>query len=100
FWLCTLGAALDKGPLALFALAYLVIAALLIRRSPRVLLRTGWGWGLPLLLIGSGLWMYVAYQQEPEYFGSVLLGREVGMRFDAGESLKTFINSPTYPVTG
>jgi 4-amino-4-deoxy-L-arabinose transferase-like glycosyltransferase len=100
FWLCTLGAAVDKGPLALFALAYLVVAALLIRRSPKVLLRTGWWWGLPVLLIGSGLWMYGAYSIAPEYISQGLLGREVGMRFDAGESLKNVLNGLTYPITG
>jgi 4-amino-4-deoxy-L-arabinose transferase-like glycosyltransferase len=100
FWLCTLGAALDKGPLALFGLIYLVLAALVIHRRAGLLAKTGWWWGLPLVLGPMGVWSYFAYRQEPEFFQQVLLGRETAGRVaGAGRFFKTFFNGPAYVVT-
>lgn len=100
FWLCTLGAALDKGPLALFGIVYLVLAAWVLHRRPGLLARTGWWWGLPLLLLPMGYWSYTAYRQEPAFFEQVLLGRETASRVaGADRFLKTFFNGPAYVIT-
>ena len=76
FWLCVTGAILTKGPPALLALAYVVIASKLIYGSWRKLGHIGWAWGLPMSLGVVLVWAFFAYRQEPEYFGEGLLMRE------------------------
>ena len=102
FWLCTLGAALTKGPLAIFALVYLPLAALLIRRGAegwRVLRQSGWWWGLPLLVAVMGAWLAGVYRANPEFVREVLLGREVANRIGGWKVVTTFFNGPAYVIT-
>ena len=77
FWLCATGAALTKGPIALIPIAYLIAGAPILTGRWNSLKRAGFWWGLPLLLGVFGIWAYIAYRQEPEFFRQVLLGREV-----------------------
>jgi 4-amino-4-deoxy-L-arabinose transferase-like glycosyltransferase len=99
FWLCAIGAALTKGPMVLAALFYLVAAAKFINGSLKCLQRSGWWWGLPLLLAVFGGWAFLAYQQEPEFFKQILLGREIGDRVGNGKAiLSTLFDGPLYVI--
>jgi 4-amino-4-deoxy-L-arabinose transferase-like glycosyltransferase len=83
FWLCIAGAVLSKGPGALIPLLYVLIAAIVIHRDPRVLRRIGWLWGAPLLLILVGGWAALAYQRYPHAFFAIL-NEEAVKRFTTG----------------
>jgi 4-amino-4-deoxy-L-arabinose transferase-like glycosyltransferase len=100
FWLCTTAAAFTKGPSALLAIVYLLLAAKLIGGKWSTLARTGWWWGLPFLLLTVGIANYFSYQQEPEFFREVLLGREVAGRVTKpGQIFATLLNGPAYMIT-
>ena len=114
YWLCTLGSALDKGPMVLLALAYLPLAAVLIgegsdtntaRRAGRlneawgILWRSGWWWGLPLLLGCGAVFAWLAYRQEPVFFREVFLGREITGRMAGEHWYATVLHGPFYMVT-
>ncbi len=77
FWICVAGAALAKGPAALFAIAYGLLAAPLVAGSFRQARRLGWEWGLPLALACVGLWLWFAYRQDPQHVMDVLINREL-----------------------
>jgi 4-amino-4-deoxy-L-arabinose transferase-like glycosyltransferase len=77
FWLCITGAILTKGPLALLAIVYALLAARLITgdwRSIRTLRPiTG---SLAMLAI-VGTWLFFAYRTDPAHVRSVMLGAEI-----------------------
>src|SRR5205814_1732858 len=58
FWLCVAGAALAKGPAAIFAIVYALLAAPLVAGSFRRARQLGWEWGLPLVLACVGTWLW------------------------------------------
>lgn len=100
FWGCAIGAALTKGPSALLAIGYLVLGAKVLAGKWGTLRRSGWWWGLPLLLIVAGAVTYSGYLREPEFYRQVLLGREVAGRVTRpGQVLSTVLNGPVYMVT-
>ncbi|HUO07333.1 MAG TPA: hypothetical protein VM008_03305 [Phycisphaerae bacterium] len=92
-WLSITAAALTKGPIALLPILYLIVAAKYLAGSFHPLKRAGLWWGIPLLLAAVGLWSVLAYQQDPEFFRQVLLGRELSQRLlpgAAGSNIKHF----------
>lgn len=124
YWLCTAGAALAKGPMALLPLAYLPLAAILLhgefppgkpggrwpapgpavveswRQVRWVWQRSGAWWGVPLMALPCLTWGYLAWRQEPEFFRSVFLGQEITERAAGPQAfLKTFFNGPFYMLS-
>lgn len=77
FWLCISCAMLTKGPLALLAIVYALLAAKLIAgswRSIRVL-HPVVGTFFTLTVVGT--WFFFAYRTDPEHIRSVMLGAEI-----------------------
>lgn len=83
-WGCAILAGLTKGPLALMIPIYVLAASLLIHRSFRPFLRSGWWWGVPLVVGVPFLWVWAAYGQDPEFVGGELLGKELVGRMERG----------------
>lgn len=105
-WLAAGLAALTKGPVALLVPLYLVLHALLlpplctpaveavacedggwrVRLRDRLirLHRTGWWWGVPLMLAISLGWLWAAYRTDPVFVRETLLGGEVADRLHKG----------------
>jgi len=83
-WLAAGLAGLTKGPMALLIPAYAVLAALLIHRSGRRLLRLGWLWGVPIMLAPAALWLVSAYRVDPEHVRETLLHGELLERLQRG----------------
>jgi len=80
FWLCVAGAALSKGPVAVIALLYVVLAAKLIVGRWRAVNRVQWWWGGPLVLLLVGGWLWGAWLADPVGFRLGMLGDNVDHR--------------------
>lgn len=86
-WLLAAAAALTKGPLALLIPLYLILHILIITPKPdrkSTLARTSWQWGIPLMLILPGIWLWAAYRINPDHITNTLLGKELGSRVGRG----------------
>ncbi|MGB7160782.1 MAG: glycosyltransferase family 39 protein [Tepidisphaeraceae bacterium] len=90
FWLCVSGAALTKGPPALLPIIYAIVAARLIGGRWSSLRRLHFEWGLPLLVVLFGGWVWGAWRSNPTHFWDVLVGEEVTSRFSEGEPLDPY----------
>ena len=82
-WFLGACAILTKGPMAVLVPMYLLVHILIIvprgqRRS--ALSKTGWWWGIPVMVLIPGLWLWGAYQANPEHVRTVLFGQELGGR--------------------
>ena len=77
FWLCAALAGLTKGPAALIALVYGVLAARMIGGSWRSLGLLQPLLGFPLFLLINGVWLYEVWRINPEHLTHTLLGDEV-----------------------
>jgi 4-amino-4-deoxy-L-arabinose transferase-like glycosyltransferase len=88
FWACIAGAALAKGPLALFPLIYVVLAAKLIYGRWSVLGRLGWAWGLPIMIAVVAAWVVPAWMRNPTYFSESLLEGELRKQTSVREPLE------------
>ncbi|PCI09602.1 hypothetical protein COB72_06125 [bacterium] len=86
-WLLAAAAALTKGPLALLIPLYLLLHILIItpkgERKP-ALARTQWQWGIPIMLIIPGLWLWAAYRINPDHVTNTLFAKELGSRLGNG----------------
>jgi len=86
-WTLTAAAILTKGPLAIFVPVYLILHTLIItpkEQRKAALARTGWQWGIPLVLVLPGLWLYSADRINTEHVRNVLLGHELSNRVGSG----------------
>ena len=102
FWLCTAASALTKGPIALLPLGYVVLAARLVHGRWSRVHRTGWVWGLPLMLVLVAAWAVPAWRADPEYFRQKLMGGEVSnhvVYHDPVQFLKKFWKAGFYFFT-
>ena len=124
YWLCTAGAALAKGPMALLPLLYLPLAAILMRgdfadpvpggRWPQlrramgesyrqvvwIMKRSGCWWGVPLMALPCLLYAALAWRQEPAFFQNIFLGQEITERAAGPKAfLSTFLHGPFYMVS-
>jgi len=101
-WILTAAAILTKGPLALIVPLYLILHILIITpKSDRkqAIASTHWQWGIPLMLIIPGAWLYAAYRVNPDHVRNALLGQELGSRIARGGPwgiLDTLIHIPAY----
>ena len=82
-WFLGACAILTKGPLAVLVPMYLLAHILVIvpkgqRRS--AIKATGWWWGIPVMVLIPGLWLWGAYQVDPEHVRTALFGQELGGR--------------------
>jgi 4-amino-4-deoxy-L-arabinose transferase-like glycosyltransferase len=96
-WILTAAAILTKGPLAIFVPVYLILHILIITpkgQRKAALARTHWQWGIPLVLVLPGLWLYSADRINPEHVRNVLLGHELSNRVGSG-GLPGFIEALT-----
>ncbi|MBI1375083.1 MAG: hypothetical protein GC159_20380 [Phycisphaera sp.] len=76
-WLSVAGAALSKGPPAAMLLIYVVLAPGIVYGRWSLSLRSGWWWGLPLSLGLTGLWLWFAYNADPQHVTEKLIGHEM-----------------------
>jgi 4-amino-4-deoxy-L-arabinose transferase-like glycosyltransferase len=84
FWICVAGASLTKGPPALAALVYVLIAAPLFAGGWRALRRLHWWYAIPLLLLPLGLWLALGYKQSGSEFFRVIFVQELATRLTGG----------------
>lgn len=101
-WLGVWMAAMTKGFPALIPVVFVVVAARLATGRFRAVGRTGLLWGLPVVAALVGLWLALAYQQQPEHTIQRIFGYELVNR-TAGEGrfvhLTTSYKVPAYWVT-
>ena len=93
-WLAAAAALLTKGPLAALIPAYLILHILIITPKgsrKQALKRTGWLWGIPIMLLIPALWLWSAYRINPDHVSAALLGEELGER--AGFSISKLLNA-------
>jgi len=101
-WGLGASAVLTKGPFALILPIYLAAHLLLITPKAQrkaCLARTGWHWGLVLMLVIPLLWLGAAYRIDPDHVAHTLLGHELGARLGAGGMggvLRAMIQNPGY----
>jgi 4-amino-4-deoxy-L-arabinose transferase-like glycosyltransferase len=77
FWTCMALAGLTKGPPALVAVIYALVAARFIGGSWRSFNALRWWWGLPAVLLINGAWVLGVWRINPEHVRTVLWGEEV-----------------------
>lgn len=97
---------LTKGPVAVIAIVFLPLAAVIVARDRRALRSFGWQWGLPLVLVVFGAWVASVYAISPEHltqtlWGEEFYGRIVGQEDDPGKRtpltlLTGALNMPVY----
>ncbi len=86
-WLLAAAAALTKGPLALLVPLYLLFHILIITPNgsrKAAFARTHWQWGIPIMLIFPGLWLWAAYHINPDHVTNTLFAKELGSRIGNG----------------
>jgi 4-amino-4-deoxy-L-arabinose transferase-like glycosyltransferase len=77
FWLCAALAGLTKGPAALIAIAYALLAARMIGGSWRAFGLLQPQFGLPLFLLINGAWVYGVWRIDPEHLTHTLIADEL-----------------------
>ncbi|MBI1368310.1 MAG: hypothetical protein GC162_06615 [Planctomycetes bacterium] len=101
-WLFAGGAALAKGTLVLLIFLFLIASAKLLHGRFSAMRRTGWWWGVPLMLGIFLVWVAPAYLENPEFFVKYLIGRQVVERVgDHGfiDMIKSAWRGPFFVVT-
>lgn len=101
-WLLTASAALTKGPLAALIPLYLLLHILIIiprghRRA--AIAKTGWLWGIPIMVSLPMLWLWDAYRINPEHVTDALFGTELGDRLGSGGAggfISALIHNPGF----
>jgi len=83
-WFAAGAAALTKGPLALLVPLYVVLAAGLIHGRWRLINRTGWWWGLPVMVLPTVGWLWLAHGVDPAHVETQLLGSQFSDRVAKG----------------
>jgi 4-amino-4-deoxy-L-arabinose transferase-like glycosyltransferase len=83
-WVAAGAAALTKGPLALLIPIYALLAARLIHGRWHVVHRTGWWWGVPLMIAPTLVWLALAHSVDPAHVETHLLGAQFGERVAKG----------------
>jgi 4-amino-4-deoxy-L-arabinose transferase-like glycosyltransferase len=76
-WVAVALAALAKGPVALVAVAYALLAGKALAGRWSAANRTAWFWGVPGALAVVAAWAVPAYLHEPVFVRDILLGREI-----------------------
>ncbi len=84
FWLCVAGGMLTKGPVALIAVAYVVLAAKLLTGRWRAVSRVQWWWGAPLAAAIVGAWVGAAWSADAAGFRQRMIGDVVTHRSTSG----------------
>lgn len=82
FWFAASLAALAKGPIALFPVAYGFLAAKLFHGDWRSALRLRPYVGAPLSLVVALAWPVAVYVLAPEHFRNILVNQELGGQFE------------------
>jgi len=101
-WLAAAAALLTKGPLAALIPLYLLLHILIITPKgsrKQAFKRTGWQWGIPIMLILPAGWLWSAYELNPEHVRTALLGQELGSRMGRGGFsgiIEAALHNPAY----
>jgi 4-amino-4-deoxy-L-arabinose transferase-like glycosyltransferase len=80
FWLCVTLAALTKGPPAILLILYALVGGKLLVGRWRATGVFGWWWGLPLVLLAVGAWIWGVYRIDPVHLRDRLWYAEIAGR--------------------